>query len=150
MKSLLRMTVALAIACLGAGAHAEDINQPAVPNPKADGGIQVGVGVICNSSDQIKRYLAVKNDADAVKKNADEESVQNAVQVVNREANDERACGMAMVAFLVGDETTNVDVTDGKMHVREITVVAVAVDGGWRRIQDTVQYTAFFEKLESI
>ena len=150
MKSLLRMTVALAIVCLGVGAQAEGVNQPAVPNLKANSGIQVGIGVICNSTDQIRRYLAVKNDADAIKKSADEASIQHAVQVVNHEANDERACGMAMVAFVVGDETANVDVTDGTMHVHEITVVAVAIDGGWRRIQDTVQYTAFFEKLESV
>ena len=143
MKSLLRMTVALAIVCLGVGAQAEAIHPSALPNPKAGDGIQIGVGVICNSSDQIKRYLSVKTDSD-------EASIQKAVQVVNREANDERACGMAMVAFLVGNEIGNVDVTDGKMHVRQITVLAVAIDGGWRRIQDTVQYTAFFEKLESV
>ena len=146
MTALLRITAALAIVCLGvsfgARANAEDTDRNATQNPNGhEAGLQVGAGVICNSSDQVKRYLALKTD---------DSSIEDAIKVVNVEANDARACGMAMVAFVTGDEAGDVNVSHGTMHVRRITIVAVATDGGWQRVPDTVQYTAFFEKLESV
>lgn len=141
MTPLLRMAVALAMVCLGARAYALDVKRDvAIPPNATEAAVEVGIGVICNSSDQIKRYLSLKKG---------EASIQNAIQLVNLEAKDERACGMAMVAFVTGHEADNVDVTDGTMHVRQITIVAVATDAGWHQIPETVQYTAFFEKLVS-
>jgi hypothetical protein len=139
MRLLSRLTFALALACIGAGAnaaHAVEPQQQALPN-----NVHVGVGVICDSSEQVERYLALKNDRT---------SVEDAIKTVNTEANQASACGMAMVAFTADDPIAKVSVQDGTMHVTKITVLAIATDHGWQRIHGTVQYTAFLEKLESV
>ena len=149
MKRLSRLALVLTAGWLAtAPAQAGNLaakattGEPTVPH--ADGveigGVQVGVGVICDSSEQVERYLTAKKVT----------SVELAIDVVNRDANDQQACGMAMIAFMPGDRTGDVNMTDGTMHVTRITIVAVATDNGWFRIPNTVQYTAFFEKLESI
>ncbi len=102
--------------------------------------MHVGIGVVCNSSQQVARYLAAKKDT----------TIEHAIQVVNREEDDTSACGMAMVAFEVGERIGDVDVPNGIMHVTQITIKAVATDAGWQRVPGTLQYTAFFEKLEEI
>jgi hypothetical protein len=128
----------LALLCAGTGANAQHAVEPQQPVPD---NVHVGVGIICDSSAQVERYLALKND------NA---SVEDAIKTVNTEANQSSACGMAMVAFMTGDPIAKVSVQDGTMHVTKITVLAIATEHGWQQVPGTVQYTAFLEKLQSV
>lgn len=157
MTPLFRLASALAMLGLSAGAQAQDVVQDKAQSMARghtqnvsrelrdpDSGVRVGIGVICNSRDQMTRYLAAKN---AARKGI---TIEAAIETVNREVKDTRACGMAMVAFVTGDRTDDVDVPNGMMHVTRITVTAVATDLGWQNIPGTVQYTAFFEKMEEI
>jgi hypothetical protein len=141
MNRIFRFATALSVMCLSVGIAARaDVPNSSPPSVSQNGNVQVGVGVICNSSTQVQRYLAVKTSA----------SSEDAILAVNRETRDEHACGMAMIAFMAGERTAEVNVDNGLMHVTQITIVAVATDGGWKQVPATTQYTAFFEKAISI
>src|SRR5262245_37609054 len=104
MVPLFRIAAALAVVCVTASVQAHDAKyQPDNPQVPELQGLQVGVGVICNSHQQIERYLSAKKET----------SIQEAIKVVNREVKDNRACGMAMVAFTTGDRTGDIEVSDG-------------------------------------
>ena len=140
MISLSRWTIALTIAGFAATAQAEPNVPGRTQGPPQANEVHVGVGVVCNSSQQVARYLAAKADS----------SIEDAIQLVNNEENNASACGMAMVAFEVGERISDVSVPDGIMHVTQITIKAVATDAGWKQVPGTLQYTAFLEKLEEI
>ena len=140
MTLLSRWTIALTIAGFAATAQAEPNVPGRTQGPPQANEVHVGVGVVCNSSQQVARYLAAKADS----------SIEDAIQLVNNEENDASACGMAMVAFEVGARIGDIRVPDGVMHVTQITIKAVATDNGWQQVSGKMQYTAFFEKFEEV
>jgi hypothetical protein len=101
--------------------------------------LEVGVGLICNSAQQVERFLSI---------HVTEKSPQEAIQLVNTEVNDPNACSLAAIAFVRGKESAAVPAPGGVMKVMEITIVAAQTPYGWQRLSGLVQFTAIFEKLD--
>ena len=97
----------------------------------APGNVSVGSAIICDTSEQARRFVTLRNDGS--------EAVQ-ALQVINKEANNPTACGPAVVAFRTG-ETIKSERMDGKLvKVVKVTVLAYNTGAGWSPVPETVQY----------
>src|SRR5262245_47256609 len=105
-----------------------------LPNQK----IEVGVGLVCNSEQQVQRYLSLHT------RNAEPET---AIRLVNTEAQDPNACSLAAIAFVRGKYGPVVPAPGGQMKVVEITIIAAQTPAGWQRVDHLKQFTAVFEKL---
>ena len=93
--------------------------------------IRVGQAVICDTSEQAQRFVALRNGGNA--------AVQ-AFQVINREAANPSACGTAIVAFRSG-EAIGAGRVDGQLvHVVKVTVLAFNNGARWSMVPETVQY----------
>jgi hypothetical protein len=104
---------------------------PSSALPAAPGGISVGNAIICDTSEQARRFVTLRNDGS--------EAVQ-ALQLINQEAKNPTACGPAVVAFRSG-ETIQSERMDGKLvNVVKVTVLAYNTDAGWAPVPETVQY----------
>ena len=77
--------------------------------------IKVGQAVICDTSEQAQRFVALRNGGS--------EAVQ-AFQVINREAANPSACGTAIVAFRSGEAIGSGRVEGQLVNVVKITVLA--------------------------
>ena len=118
------------VSCFAAGANA----QPADPS------LEVGAGLVCNSVQQVERYLAHYTKGD--------QSPDAAVQAVNVESHDANACALVSIAFVRGEQHAAVPAPGGQMRIVQIRVIAAQTPEGWAQFDDLVQYTAIFEKLE--
>ena len=103
----------------------------APPLSAAPGSVSVGSAIICDTSEQAHRFVTLRNDGS--------EAVQ-ALQVINKEANNPTACGPAVLAFRTG-ETIKSERMDGKLvNVVKVTVLAYNNGAGWSPVPETVQY----------
>ena len=128
MRVLLRSGLFILYLCFHSGAIAQHTKQA-----------ELGVGVICDTAEQMQRYLTLFKD---------DTSPQVAIQTINSETPGQGACGMALVAFLEGNHIGAIEVSGGIMRIMQITVVAMKTPSGWLSVTPTQQYTAFFEKAE--
>lgn len=126
MHALLRAGLFLLFFCFCAGAVAKDEK------------VQVGVGVVCDTSEQVEHYLTLSRS---------NTSPETALQIINSESKGSFACGMAAIAFMPGDQIGTVEVSGGMMRIMQITVVAMETDRGWIPVPRATQYTALFEEL---
>jgi hypothetical protein len=105
----------------------------------------VGQGIICDTSAQAGRFLALRNGGS---------SIDGALDAVNREAKDERACGAALVAFKMEEDLTPASLQhmDGRpVAIVKITVIAISADGEhWSAILPKVQYTVLPAKGQDV
>jgi hypothetical protein len=131
MKLLSRAVMWSLLLCFPLGANA--IEKP------ADNPVEVGIGLICNSEQQVQRYLSL---------HVKHEEPESAIQTVNIEAKDPNACAMAAIAFIRGEESATVPAPGGQMKVMRIMIIAAQTPAGWTRVSGLVQYTAIFEKLD--
>ena len=118
---------AAAVVVLGGSAQAGRAVDPGDP----PGDVTVGSGLICNTSQQVERYVTLR---------AGGSEIQNALQLVNREARDPRACGLAAVAYH-RDRTVETKSLDGKV----VAIVRISVLAGydgqqWAPVSPRVQY----------
>jgi hypothetical protein len=94
--------------------------------------LAVGRGIICNTSNQAERYVALRNEgAENVK----------AIQTVNEEAKNPQACGEAIVAITQGEAMTETRIQGKPVTIMKLTIVAFNDGQQWARIPETVQYT---------
>lgn len=104
-----------------------------------------GQGIICDTSAQAGRFLALRNGGSTVDK---------AVAAVNREAKDSRACGAALVMFRMEEELIQASLQhiDGRaVSIVKIMVIAISADGeNWAPILPKVQYTVLPAKGEDV
>ena len=99
--------------------------------PMDDDNISIGVGIICNSAEQMDRLVGLRNDG---------EEMQRAVIAVNHEAKDPRACGVAAVAFL-SDKMVDMKNVQGKLvQIVRINVVATFDGRQWSPVPAMTQY----------
>ena len=99
--------------------------------PMDDGGIAIGVGIICNTPEQMERLVGLRNDGKEMK---------GAVVAVNDEAKDPRACGVAAVAFM-SDKMIDMKNVQGKLvQIVRISVVATFDGRQWARVPVMTQY----------
>lgn len=129
MKVLTHVVMWGLLSCVPVGANADEQQKSA----------EVGVGLICNSEQQVERYLAL---------HVKDQSPEAAIQAVNTEANDPNACAIAAIMFTRNKEGTAVPAPGGRMKIMEIKVIAAQTQFGWQRVVDLVQYTAIFEKFD--
>lgn len=92
--------------------------------------IEVGQGIVCDSAQQVTRFLEIGGEPQA------------ALDKVNAEANDPVACVLLGVAFVRGEQTTTVRNQDGAWRVTQILVMAVYLPTGWQSIAPHVYYSA--------
>ena len=102
----------------------------------------VGVGIICNTSEQAERFVALRG------KGMD---VPIALNAVNTEANDTKACGVAAVAFLRDQTIATRPMGDRLVQIVRINVVAGFNGTGWQRASAmSVQYAVIEAVGQSI
>ena len=129
MKVLTRVLLWGFLFCFPVGANAQG-----TPSP------EIGAGLVCNSAQQVERYLTLYT--------ASKQSPEAAIHAVNTEAQDANACVLAAIAFVRNEEQTTVPAPGGQMRIVKVTIVATRTPSGWLRIDNLVQYTAIYEKLE--
>jgi hypothetical protein len=93
--------------------------------------IKIGQAVICDTSEQAQRFVALRNGGS--------EAVQ-ALQVINKEAANPRACGAAIVAYRSGEPIGSARVEGQLVNVEKITVLAFNNGTRWSMVPETVQY----------
>ena len=103
--------------------------------------ILVAVGLICETPQQVGRYVSLYKEG---------ATADTAMQVVNREENNPRACRMTAAVFILGQSVETVSVDGGNVQIVEITIVAAQTKTGWRSMAPTVQYTAMFEEAQGV
>lgn len=135
MRLLTRVVMWGLLFCFPVGANSLEQNKSDEPVNS----IEVGVGLICNSEQQVQRYLALYGK---------DQSAEAAIRLVNTEAANPNACLIGAVAFVRGKEGMAVPAPGGQMKITQITILAAQTPFGWQRVTGLVQFTAIFEKLD--
>jgi hypothetical protein len=99
--------------------------------PMQEDNLSIGIGIICNTPEQMQRLVRLRMDG---------AEPSRAVLVVNGEAKDPRACGVAAVAY-VSDKMVDMKTVKGKLvQIVRINVVAAFDGQHWSRIPGMTQY----------
>jgi len=129
MKKLLGLAPLALLLCVGPGLAADPTNVAATPGDK----IQIGTGVICDTHDEVNRFVNLMAERDA----------GVALHSVNQEASNPLACGMATVAFRTGADLGEVRTGKGAYKILKIEVIAGTADGKWHVLTPRrTQFTA--------
>lgn len=121
----------LALLLLAGSAGAAERAKLTVPSP-ADK-LQVGTGVICDTQEEVTRFVKLMEEHDA----------GVAMQAVNRDTGKPLACGMATVAFRTGKDFGEVRNGHRSFKIMQIEVVAGTADGAWHMLSpQRTQFTA--------
>lgn len=110
---------------------------PARAAEQAEAQADIGLGLICDTTEQIDRFVALRNNG---------RTTQGAVQSVNDEAHNPQACGIALIAFAERDSVGKKTIQGKDVSVLEITVLAVSDGSTWHRVPALTQYTIVAEK----
>ena len=132
------VSTAVALLCLTGSALAEE------PKAKTDEGpkTEVAIGLICDTAQQVERYVRLYKDG---------ASAEAAMNAVNKEEKNPKACAIVAAAFVVGEAQQTVSVSGGAVQVVAITIVAAHTGRrGWKPTTPTVQYTAMFMEGQGI
>ena len=133
----LSVTAAAAGLLIAGAARADDLTGP----PGAAGETVVGIGVICNTSEQAEQFVSLRQQG---------QEITPAVAKVNEQAGEPRACGVAAIAF-VPDRTLDTKTLGGKLvRIVKINVVAGYNGASWQQVANTVQYAVMEAKGEEI
>lgn len=112
------------------------------PSQDGIGEPAVGVGIICNTPEQAERFINLRAEGTAA---------PAALETVNTEVKDARACGVAAVAFLRDETIKTRPMGDRLVHIVRINVVAGFNEGGWHRASAmTVQYAVIDAQGQAI
>lgn len=109
--------------------------------PPANGDAGVGVGVICNTSEEAKQFIDLRSHGAAP---------DQAVQAVNANAMDERACGVAAIAYIRDQTVETLRLENQLVQIVRINVVAGFNGSIWQRVSGMVQYAVLEGGGESI
>jgi hypothetical protein len=119
---------AAALALLGITSGAIAAGQT---DPLDESNVAIGIGIICNTPEQMQRLVGMRIDG---------AEMDRAVSVVNNEAHDPRACGVAAVAFMT-EKLVDMKNVQGKMvQIVRINVVAAYDGQQWARVPVMTQY----------
>lgn len=112
------------------------------PSSSGIGDPGVGVGIICDTSEQAERFVRLRG------KGAD---VPVALNTVNTEARDTKACGVAAVAFLRDQTIATRPMGNRLVQIVRINVVAGFNGTGWQRASAmSVQYAVIEAEGQSV
>ena len=99
--------------------------------PMEEDNLSIGIGIICNTPEQMQRLIRLRMDG---------AGVNRAVLAVNGEAKDPRACGVAAVAY-VSDKMVDMKTVKGKLvQIMRISVIATFDGQQWARVPAMTQY----------
>jgi hypothetical protein len=112
-------------------ARADDLSRT-----PTNGDVAVGIGIICNTSQQAQQFVRLQPEL--------------AMQAVNTNANDTRACGVAAIAFVRDETVDTVKLKDSLVQIVRINVVAGFNGAGWQRVSNMVQYAVLDSGGEAI
>lgn len=147
MAFLTRIAFAAALFCIPSGAIAQAQSdtpnkQTDTPNQSIDEtAAQAAVGVFCDTPEQLQQYIKL-HVAGA--------EPASALQTVNTESHNPRACGVLTTAFIENKEVSHVSISEGILRLVQITVIATRSALGWQRVTPTIQYTALFVKATEV
>jgi hypothetical protein len=91
----------------------------------------VGVGMICNTSDQAKQFLDLRAQGVAA---------PEAMKQVNDAAQNPHACGVAAIAFIPDKAVDAKPVNNKLLQVERINVLAGYDGNGWQHVPSMIQY----------
>jgi hypothetical protein len=132
------VSMAAALLCLTGSALAGESKAKTDEGPKTE----VAIGLICDTAQQVERYVHLYKDGT---------SAEAAMEAVNKEEKNPKACAIVAAAFVVGEAIQTVSVSGGAVQVVAITIVAAHTGrGGWKSTTPTVQYTAMFLEGQGI
>jgi hypothetical protein len=101
----------------------------------------VGVGMICNTSDQAQQYLDLRSRGIVA---------EDAMKRINDDAHDAHACGVAAIAFK-RDKMLHAHTVENKLlEVVQINVLAGFDGTGWKPIPEMTQYAVMESQGEGI
>ncbi len=107
----------------------------------ANGDAAVGVGVICNTPEEARQFVDLRSHGAAP---------DQAMNAVNANAIDERACGVAAVAYIHDGTVDTSKLDDNLVQIVRITIVAGFNGSVWQRVSGMVQYAVLEGGGESI
>lgn len=126
----MRLSWAAAVLLFCSVAQAEEQTNNRTTPPGSDQ-VVIGIGIICNTSAQAEQFVGLR---------ADGAETARAMSVVNQEAKDPRACGVATVAFM-SDKTVTIKTIQGKLvSIVRINVVAAFDGHRWSPVPTMTQY----------
>jgi hypothetical protein len=129
MRSAYLAAVAATFLCGPAQAEEPSGNPPGGP---AQEQMAVGAGIICNTSEQVQHYVKLREHG--------AEST-GAVEAINDEAHDARACALAVIAFMPEEKVEDTSAQGKVMSIVRITIVATFNGANWSAVPGLVQYT---------
>jgi hypothetical protein len=91
-----------------------------------------GTALLCDSQQQVERYVALFKGEE-----------QSTVDAVNTEEQNPTACGLATVAFMRGPDLGTARNKDSAFQIVRILVVGVDTAEGIRPVRPTPYFTAF-------
>lgn len=109
--------------------------------PPENGDAAVGVGIICNTPQQAQQFVSLRS------KGANRDKAMKAVNATSR---DQRACGIAAIAYIRNQTVDTVKLQDKLVQIVRINVVAGFNGSGWQRVPDMVQYAVLEGDGESV
>jgi hypothetical protein len=124
MRFSFTVTVLLMLSCLPSKAQ---------ERPSMD----VGQGVICDTREQVERFVALRGNG---------KTTAVALQTVNYEAHDARACNVALVMFTEAKPIAARAINGRLVSIVQITVHAFGNGTAWQKVQAIVQFTVATEK----
>ena len=98
--------------------------------------IENGVGVICDSPQQVEQIIALRTD------------FKSAVEEIN-EQNKSRVCEILNIAFLVGGIVAEASNDKGTWQIRKILIVGLYLGRVMNSVQPYQKYTAFLTSKAS-
>jgi hypothetical protein len=125
----LSWAAAAAVLLLTGVTQAEELTNKAPEMPPED--VAVGIGIICNTSEQVQRFVGLR---------AGGAEARSAVNVVNDEAKDPRACGVAAVAFMSDGQVETKTVHGKLVSIVRINIVAAFDGRRWSLVPAMTQY----------
>jgi len=130
MRMLLVMAAIAALCATPLRAGDNDSTQ-GVPAQPGQQSLNVGQGVICNTLEQARRIVSLRNEG---------AGIAQALLRVNGEAHNPTACGAALVAFRI-DQEIDGDHMDGEpVTFARIVVIAISDGDQWSKVPEVVQY----------
>jgi hypothetical protein len=127
----MRKIVLLSVAAVLAGLTAAKAQ-----SAEAQGAPLVGVGIICNTSDQAEQFVNLR---------ANGLEVRRVMETINAQAKDPRACGVAAVAFTRDKILATRTMGNKFVQIVRITVVAGYNGTAWQRVSGLMTQYAVME-----
>src|SRR5262249_19568118 len=106
-------------------------DQQRQPDQSTPESMIIGQGVICNTPDQAHRLVSLQTGG---------YNLASALGQVNQEAHSSTACGPALVAFRVEEESDEARLDGKPVEVVKIVVTAISDGQHWSPVPGVVQY----------